>query len=176
MLLKLVKTSPKMTYEAFYAEYQPLVYRYLYSKLGHRENAEELTSQVFLYCFEHFDRYDPDKSSMASWVFMITNSRFKNYCRDRRVFADIEELKDVIPDQGDPVGTGMLLDELREEIAKALEGLDETSRMIVVMKYFGDKSTEEIADTVGLTTGNVRVRLSRALDKMEKKLAHLREY
>lgn len=169
-----VQKNAEMTYEDFYAEYHGKILRYLTAKCGRRVDAEDLTSQVFLYCYQNFSRYDPAKSSAASWVYMIANSRFKNYCRDRRVFADIDEVGQFIPDDGNDIDAAIMLDELRDSIACALLRLPERQRMIVVLRYFRNMSAAEIGGMLGMEPGNVRVQLSRALDRLETELEDMR--
>lgn len=172
--MHLLKNSNEMTslmsFEEFYSTYYSRVLRYLSGKCAQREAAEDLTSQVFLYCYQNYERYDPKKASMASWVYMVANSRLKNYWRDRKSYVDIEEVQDFIPDDGDSLDAAILLDELRDDIADALEKLPERQRIIVVLRYFKGMSALEIGDMLGMSPVNVRVQLSRALDKMETTL------
>ena len=163
-----------MTYEAFYSAYYGKILKYLTAKCGRQADAEDLTSQVFLYCYQHFSSFDPAKSSIASWVYMIARSRFKNYCRDRRVFADIDEMGEFLPDEGNDLDSAMMLDDLRNSIADALLKLPERQRIIVVLRYFKGMGAPEIGRMLDMSPVNVRVQLSRALDKLEVELEELR--
>lgn len=174
-LLKNEAAKPgKMTYEDFYSAYYGSVLRYLSGKCAQKETAEDLASQVFLYCYQNYDRYDPEKASMASWVYMVANSRLKNYWRDRKAYVDLEEVKDFIPDERDTLDSAILLDELRDDMADALEKLPERQRIIVVLRYFKDMSAVDIGKMLNMSPVNVRVQLSRALDKLEKELTEYR--
>ena len=173
-LVNAVQENTEMTYETFYSEYHGKILKYLTAKCGRREDAEDLTSQVFLYCYQNFSRYDPAKSSIASWVYMIANSRFKNYCRDRRSFADIDEVGQFLPDEKNLVDAAIMLDEMRDSVARALLRLPERQRMIVVLRYFRNMSAAEIGSRLGMSPVNVRVQLSRALDRLEAELEELR--
>ena len=166
--------SSDMTYEVFYSEYHNRILKYLTAKCGRQADAEDLTSQVFLYCYQNFSSYDPEKSSIASWVYMIANSRFKNYCRDRRFFADIDEVAEFLPDDRNVVDAAVMLDEMREGIARALLRLPERQRMIVVLRYFRNMNAVEIGSKLGMSPVNVRVQLSRALNRLQAELEELR--
>ena len=61
---------------------------------------------------------------------------------------------------------GIYLEQLRERILHAISRLPERQQMIVKMRYFENRSGEEIAQRLGITPGNVRVLLSRAIDKL----------
>ena len=58
----------------------------------------------------------------------------------------------------------------REVAAEAIKKLDERSQKIIMLRFFEEKSHDEIAKIMNLTTGNVRVIQSRALKQMEEYL------
>ena len=58
------------------------------------------------------------------------------------------------------------LTQMRDYLADALENLNDTQRQIVILSYFKNKNSKEIASEMGMTDGNVRVQLSRAIIKM----------
>ena len=79
-------------------------------------------------------------------------------------------------DQKDPtdyMAKAVHLMHCREVAAEVIKTLDERSRQIILLRFFEEKSHEEIADLLDLTTGNVRVIQSRALKQME---AYLNKY
>lgn len=168
--MRAAPTNGALTYEEFYNMYYFRVLRYLSAKCVQTKDAEDLASQVFLYCYQNFSNYDPTKASIASWVYMIANSRFKNYCRDRRSYVDVDAISEFISDESNPIDAALMLDDMRDAIADALLKLSEKQRMIVVMRYFKDMSATEIGRKLGMTPINVRVQLSRALDKLEIEL------
>jgi RNA polymerase sigma factor (sigma-70 family) len=58
----------------------------------------------------------------------------------------------------------------RQAVAQALSKLDERSRNVIVLRYIKGLSPDETAKLLNLSSGNVRVIQSRALDKMKKLL------
>ncbi len=160
-----------MTFEEFYQSYHRKVLRFLLHKGLSQGDAEDLTSQVFLYCFEHWGQYDPAKASQASWVYLVARSRLKNFWRDRKQFVNLEELSDVLPDTGSEVEQAQLLDEQREALAAALGQLAENQRSMVILRYFQGLSAQEIAWKLHMSPGAVRTQLSRTLGRLEGMLA-----
>ena len=57
---------------------------------------------------------------------------------------------------------------MRSAFACALETLNETQKQIVIKKHFRNMSSNEIADDIGSTPGNVRVQLTRAIKKLKE--------
>lgn len=151
----------------YYDQYYSDAVRYTNWKIGSLHDAEDLVEESFIYCYKHFSEYDPEKSAFRTWLYLVVNSRIKNYFRDQKQNVDLSELENVIPDMPD-MEKNVYLEQVRSCIARALQELPEMQRKIVIMKYFMDKTAGEIAQELGLTPGNVRVILARTLPKMQK--------
>ena len=174
-MLQLLPKNQKPPFEDFYADNFNKVVQYIYKKLGNMQDSEDLASDVFMYCYSHYDNYDPEKSSLNTWLYLIVNSRLKNRYRDAKTYVDLEELVGVIPDETVDMDAGIYLQQLRTSLENALKKLPERQRRIVTMRYFEDRSNAEIAEIMSMTPGNVRVQLSRALDALEAMCGDLLE-
>ena len=163
-----------MSFETLYTMYRGSVLRFLVRRCGAYHDAEDLTQQIFEYILRVYDSYDPSKASLKSWIFMITLSRWKNYCRDRKVFCDVDSIIDLTNDEDD-LGKAIWLDELRKNLNIGIRQLSQVQQKIVIMRYFENMNNRQIAQMLGLTEINVRVSLSRALDKLNKKLSDIKE-
>lgn len=174
-MLTLLPKTEKPPFEAFYdANYQRVV-QYIRKKLENLHDAEDLASEVFLYCYSHYDDYDPQKSSPTTWLYLIVNSRIKNHYRDAKSYVDLESLIGVLPDEMIDMDACIYLQQLRDLLERAMNRLPERQRKIVTMRYFEELSSSEIAAELGISPGNVRVLLSRALDTLEKSCGDLLE-
>ena len=71
-------------------------------------------------------------------------------------------------DQSIDLDEGVYLEQLHTALMKAIKSLPERQQKIVMLRYFENCSSEEIADRLNISPGNVRVLLSRALDKLSK--------
>ena len=65
-MLKLLPKKEKPDYEDFYSSNYGRVLYYVKNKINSVEDAEDLTSEVFVYCYSHYDDYDPEKSSITT--------------------------------------------------------------------------------------------------------------
>lgn len=174
MELKIIKRE-KLPFPEFYHLYYSQVVHYINKKINHLDDAEDLAGEVFTYCYSHYDSYDPEKSAMSTWLYLIVNSRIKNHYRDTKAFVDLESVVGVLPDETIDMDACIYLQQLRQQLEKALMKLPERQRTIVTMRYFEERSNSEIALKLGMTQINVRVQLSRALDTLEKNCGHLLE-
>lgn len=163
------KTADKKTaFEQFYNLNYNKVYRHIVKKIGNLHDAEDIASEVFIYCYRHFESYDPNKASLGTWLYLVTNSRIKNYYRDKKQGISIESLDESLEDVDAGPEELAEFEHCREWLAEALKSLPEQSRRVVILKYFYGLSANEIASETGITSSYVRTMLSRALDKLEE--------
>lgn len=166
-MLELLPKKRKPHYEEFYSANYARVLYYVRSKINSAEDAKDLTSEVFLYCYTHYDEYDPEKSSIITWLYLIVNSRIKNYYRDHNVtYVDYEVVSETLQDHGIDLDESVYLEQLHTSLMRAIKCLPQRQQSIIIMRYFENCSSEEIAQRLCLSAGNVRVLLSRALSKL----------
>lgn len=155
-------------FEEYYEKYYNKVFGYIMKKLGNTELAEDFTMDVFTVCWEKFSSFDPEKASFQTWVFVIVNNKLKNYYRDRKEYDELDEGIGDISEYQNEIDEAMQLSYLRERLADALETLSETHRQIIIYKYFREMTSNEIGDILGISPGNVRIQLKRAMDKVKE--------
>lgn len=169
------RVAEKPPFELVYQEhYQPLL-RYLLKKTGNLQDAEDLTAEVFLYCYQNYDQYNPSRSAVSTWLYLAANSRLKNYYRDRKDHVELSELEERLFTEETDMERAAYLEQLRRVLNDKLVCLPERQQRAVVLRFFYEKSFDEIAETLDTTPGNVRVILSRALDRLEKEFSMIKE-
>ena len=152
-----------LPFEQVYGEYSFHVFRFIYNHIGNRQEAEDLTSEVFLYCYKNYARYDPLKSSISTWLFLIAKSMLKTYYRDKKTNLDISDFEDWLLTDGDNLSKSVYLSQLRSFLAEQIKLLPEKQQQVLIMRFFYEKDFEEIASSLNTSAGNVRVILTRAV-------------
>ena len=164
----MIKNEVVKDFSLFYDKYYFRVVQYLYGRIGNHHDAEDLASQVFLYCYQNWDHYDSEKSSQQSWLYMIVRSRWKNFCRDRRQYSDnIDDYLSLLSEEKDFAEEAAKLDAYRRLLYEAIQMLTEQQRKVVVLRYLNELSDKEIAERLSITKTNVRVIAHRALKRLE---------
>lgn len=165
-----VNDSKEYSFEQFYEKYYLCTYYYVRKKINNSYDAEDLTCNAFMYCYAHFAEYNADKASLGTWLYLIVNSRIKNYYRDKKEFAEMSELdkEEKMIEETYFVDKAILMKEQRRVLAEAIKTLPQRQQDIVILRYFYDKPLAEIADMLDIGYGNIRVLLSRALHKLQK--------
>jgi len=153
-------------FEEIYRDFKDKVESYIRARVNDHHVAEDLTSDVFFKCYKNIERYDPEKAAVSTWVFTIVNNTLKNYYRDRKGTASLDDMEGFEPSFEEDMDRAMRLDEIRQYLDEVLEDLEETKRRILLMRYYDEMKTKDIADALGMTPGNVRVILTRTLKKL----------
>ena len=165
-------TIQTISFDDFYKKHYNQVFWYIYKKINHTEDAQDLSGDVFCACFRNFENYDPQKSSITTWLYVIVNNRLKNYYRDRKISVPLDEQVDEKYLQSDDeyITQAILLEDYRNMLADAISTLPEKYQLVIILKYFGEKQSEEISKIMNMSAVNVRVTISRALKKINEYL------
>ena len=146
-------------YERHVAE----IYRYSYRQVGNREDAEDLTSQVFLQVVRSIGGYRP-QGQFRAWVYGIA----KNVIMDwwRRYYwtptVALEKFLDLEPLQADPPAANPVAEATVEQL---LLGLPERYREVLTLRFLRGYSLEEAAQAMGISLANAKVLQHRAIKK-----------
>ena len=148
-------------------EHSEKLLRFLSSHTDNREDAEDLLQEIFASCYKSQERFDSSKCSEVAWLFILAKNRLKNYYRDKKASLSLDAVEIEQKDPKDYVSQAIHLMHCREVMAEVIKTLDERSQEIIFLRFFEEKSHEEISKMLNLSTGNVRVIQSRALKQME---------
>lgn len=158
------------SFETVYNRFYSSVFLFFVKRLGSKEACEDLTSDVFYSCYKNFDKYDPAKASLSTWIFVIANNKLRNYYRDKKesvsTTGDISIL-DVLYDKPDMDGAIYLM-QMKKYLDAALESITDRERSVIELRFLSELTSNKIAEEVGTTANNARVILTRALKKLAK--------
>lgn len=153
-----------------YQEHIGLIYRFLYSRVGNREDAEDLTSQVFLKAVSLLDS-SRDALSIRSWLFQLAKTTLADYWRlyYKIPRAPLTLLADAWEAPSAPAGESRSGETLRQ----VLEQLPEHYQRVLTLRFLDGLTIKETAAEMGITEGNVKVLQLRALRRAADKGKHL---
>ncbi|MBE0611349.1 MAG: RNA polymerase sigma factor [Dehalococcoidia bacterium] len=141
------------------------LYSYIRGQCRNETVAEDLVANVFLKAWRSAKGYRPSSHTFRRWIFTIARNEVRDYWRaSQRTLPMVEfDISDERQPEleADPVET-------RRLVQRALATLTEEQRQVVVLRYFSNKSHEEIATILGKREGAVRAQLMRALRQMRK--------
>lgn len=154
-----------------YDRYQPQIYRFIYLKVSNREEAEDLTHQVFLQSWQKISAYRFQGFPFSSWLYRIARNEIIDYYRTKKISIDIEDIAieanpEFISGNPVPVKIDALLN--IEKVKEAIKKLGQTEQDIIILRFVEDLSPQEVADIIDKTAEAVRLIQHRAIKNLKK--------
>lgn len=147
--------------------YQNKLLRYVIRLSGvSKEEAEDILQEVFIRVYQNLNDFDPELK-FSSWIYRITHNQvISNYRRlkARPQSVDWELADDIL----NSIASDLDLEKevnhkyLRESIEKILASMDKKYREILVLRFFEEKSYQEMSDILKKPLGTVATLMNRA--------------
>lgn len=158
------------TFRLVYDHVYPIIFRIAYRITGSTDVAEELCQEAFIKYYERLESF-PDQDQAKYWLIRVAKNLALNVAkrsnRERRAYER------AFHEPRRPSTTGEDLVIRREEaiqVQEALERLPDKLKSVLILKEYGDLNYKEIASVLGITEGNVKVRVFRARERLMKLL------
>lgn len=150
----------------YYEKHKKAIFNYILYRVGFdRAAAEDLTSEIFLKAFEHFDSYDRNRP-FKTWIYAIAHNHLINYRSGRKTTLSLDDAIQVVRDESVSceIYKGAVDREIiMSKILSLVLELPPLQQEIVIMRYVNDLNNDEIAQVLGKKKGAVRTTLSRAI-------------
>ena len=153
-------------FQTFYQENFGLIYHYVSGKVGNHQEAEDLTSQIFLKAVRGLD-LKRDPLSMRTWLFRVARTTLADYWH-MHYGGTIHSLDDLLEagwEGSVDKGAALVNNGGTELVQNILQALPERDREILTSRFLLNLSIRETAVRMGLTEANARVLQSRALHR-----------
>ena len=173
----LIRQAARGSVEAFnllVSRWEKRVYNYLLRITANREDALDLTQDVFLKAYQNLRKLD-DPGRFAPWLYRIAHNEAYSMFRKRRPEADVEEIEPEGTDTGITVGGSSVFPiELNLAVASALGRLSPDQREAVVLKIYQGFKFEEMAEILACPVSTVKSRVYTALELLKVELAPIK--
>lgn len=152
--------------EQLVERYYDEIYVFVYRQTGHKEDAMDLTQNIFLAVFRALPSYDPKKAAFRTWLYRIaTNKVIDTRRRFCPVTTPLEETE--LPVQEDFVSQTHDR-ELLERIENYVTGLSPTLQAVFRLRLYGEWSFGEIAAALGQSEPAVKSQYYRLLGRIRE--------
>ncbi|MCR4328076.1 MAG: sigma-70 family RNA polymerase sigma factor [Patescibacteria group bacterium] len=149
-----------------YDFYQPKIYRFVLFKVGHREEAEDLTHEVFLSAWHNIGDYKDFGFPFSSWLYRIARNRIIDHYRTAKPTISIDALD---PENFPSPSRDALSLEHKLELDKvrvALKKLKPEYQDIIITRFIEELSIKETAMLLEKTEGAVKLMQHRAIKSL----------
>lgn len=171
------KQGDQKAKEVLYTETCQSVYFLARNMVKSDEDAMDIVHDSYICVFQSLDNIK-NAAGFKSYLRTTVANRCKNYLKKKKPLylsdmtedgteLELEDTDGVIP--GELVGN----EDVIECVRRVVESLPEEQRMCVILRYYDEMSLQEIADTLEVSLGTVKSRLSRASKKMRDEIERL---
>lgn len=153
-------------FQTFYHENLKLVYHYVYSKVGNHQEAEDLTSQVFLKAVRGLE-LKRDSHSMRSWLMRVARTTIADHWRVhyRGAASSLDDLLEAGWEGPVDEEVSLVNSRATNLVQDILAALSERDREVLTCRFLLNLSVRETAIRMGLTESNTKVLQYRALKR-----------
>ena len=153
-------------FSALYEKYYGAILKFVYQRVTTKEDAYDITQQIFLQAMVSLPKYQLRGFPFSSWLYRIAlnemNQLFRKNKKQRGVNLEDKHLAMIVEELGETGG-----EERENAVLSALTGLEEDDFQLVEMRFFESRPFKEIAEILNVSEANAKMRLYRILNKIK---------
>ncbi len=185
--LELIRQAVDQGNQQAYAElmqiYKDTIFYMLLRMTGNHEDAEDLTIETFGKAFTNICQYN-GSYAFSTWLFRIASNNCIDFMRKKKKNVLNQEANEDIDDQDDKFNfvidlinpeEKFIKSQKAEVVRQVVETLKPRYRRLILMRYFDERSYDEIAEELDLPLGTVKAQLFRAREFLYRSLKNLME-
>ena len=169
------------SYRLLVERYQSMVFRTCMGFLHNKEDAEDLTQEVFIQAYQSLLSFK-GASTFSTWIYRIAvNASLNKVRKSSKSFllqrldvlfgSDKSKMHSLIASDTENPENILIESEHREWVQKALNSLPENQRTAIVLSKYDDLSQKEIAEIMNTSEGAVEALIQRAKTNLREKLS-----
>jgi RNA polymerase sigma-70 factor (ECF subfamily) len=168
-----VKSGDHQAFTAIVSKYGKMVFTVVRKIVENREEAEDITQEVFIKIFKSLERFR-EESEFSTWIYRIAYNTTISELRKRKLFF-------VVQDEALLTDNGSFTDGNEDEeieiklqyLEEALKKLSPDEIFLVTLHYMDGQSIDSISRISGLSVSNIKVKLHRIRRKLAVEIDRL---
>jgi RNA polymerase sigma-70 factor (ECF subfamily) len=171
-LIACAQQGDRQAFHELVCRYHESVVRVVYRMCGDPRLAEDAAQEAFVRVWLNLHKYKPEYA-FRSWLFRIATNAALDALRREKPSSDIDQLP--LADQAEGPERSAEGSQRIEQVRRAIAGLSEPLRVVIVLREYEDLSYQEIADTLDIPIGTVMSRLNNARIQLRRELTGILE-
>lgn len=172
-LVRAVLKGNTQLYAALISRYQNLVFSIILKYTESREDAEELSQDVFVKAYRSLADFRGD-AKFSTWLYTIANTTCITFVRKKKLVVHSLD-NDGVFEVADSMDSGFRANQVEQKsrsrmVAEAIALLSPDDAKIITLFYKGEQSLDEIGKIMGLDPNTVKVKLHRARGRLKEKM------
>ena len=165
-LIEQFNRDPKPAFKRIVEKYQDRIFNLCVYMLQHKEDAQDAAQDVFLKAFRSLGSFKRE-ASLYTWLYRIGVNTCLDYKKKSRPeLLEDDSFVDELPSAEPSPEQLYQSKEIGQAIQSALQKLPDSLRATIVLKEMEELSYEEIAETLQISIGTVKSRISRAREEL----------
>lgn len=157
-------------FRPLYERYYEPIYRFVYRRTSDSDLSADLSSQVFLKALQRLSGYEYRGVPFSAWLFRIASNEVAQHFRDSRNQRTVSVEDHTLVE----VAEEMELDEdlwQVEDLIGAMDLLKPSDIEVIELRFFEQRPFKEVAEILGITESNAKVKTYRILERLKKHLS-----
>ncbi len=168
LIIQAVK-GDSSAFGSLYDHYQPMIYRFVAVKVGRREEAEDITHQVFMNAWQNIKRYEHRGHPFSSWLYRIARNQVVDHYRSHREEVSLEaegvEEVAILPQS---IVADMSTKLELEGVYRAIHQLKPEYQDVLIFRFVEELSIKETAAAMKKSEGAVKLMQHRAMAELKQ--------
>ena len=177
-LVKLVLGGDHERFAVLVDRYKRGITNFIGASVRGQADVADLAQETFMRAYAHLGTFNPSLGRFSTWIFHIARNVVRTHLGkslrrpQTQELGDQRTLENAFPDSAhdiDPAG-GVLRAEAESDVRSALAELPERTRTVLSLRYYDNMEYQTIAETMGLSLGNVKTLIHRGKLALAQKM------
>jgi RNA polymerase sigma-70 factor (ECF subfamily) len=166
--IQLAQQNPAM-FRPLYSRYYEPIFRFIFRRTSDEMLTGDLCAQVFLKAMQKLKNYQFKGVPFSAWLYRIASNEVAQHFRDIQKNRVVSIEENSVSDMMEEVEMGDL-GAHRQLLIDTLNDMKDEEVQLIEMRFFEHRAFKEIADILGITESNAKVKTYRLLEKMKKRM------
>jgi len=184
IIIEQVRQGNQHVFTKIYKAYEEPIYRFIYFRVGGKEIAQDLTSEVFLKILDFLKNKETKIDNFRAFIYKTANNLITDFYRSKKITVSLDETifsigdysgetrLNSLPDSRETINPEKRADQSLqiEQIKKYFKRLKPEYREPVLLHYFEGLPYKDIAEILGESEANVKMRSHRGIKLLKSLL------